>query len=32
MAAAAPPENAATPVEVGEQEIRATIEAVFELE
>jgi uncharacterized protein YggE len=32
MAAAAAPGSAATPVEVGEQEIRATIEAVFDLE
>ena len=32
MRAAAGPENVATPIEVGEQEIRAQVEAVFELE
>jgi uncharacterized protein len=32
MRAAAGPENVATPIEVGEQEIRAQIEAIFELE
>ena len=32
MRAAAGPESVATPIEVGEQEIRAQIEAVFELE